>query len=264
MYAREVEGQVLTFGVSGKLVRNNLVMYDHQTNSLWSQAYSQAIQGDLAGKSLSLLASRVMGWADWREQYPDGLVLNRGYRYGDPYSFYYRDTETGVRSPVNRDDRLGAKEFVLGLDLGEQVKAYPFRELSKTPVLNDVFAGRSVLTVLDTHGPGGTAFAYAYDRRVGERTLTFLRAPAPSAGAALPLTDEETRTVWDGRTGEAIEGSLKGKRLELLPATLSFWFSWVDLFPDTALYQGPGEAKESPSPLAPGAFTAPRDEEGGY
>jgi hypothetical protein len=34
VYARQVEGTVYTFGVSGKLIRNAMVMYDHQTRSL--------------------------------------------------------------------------------------------------------------------------------------------------------------------------------------------------------------------------------------
>ena len=37
MYAREIEGRELTFGVSGKLIMNALVLYDRQTDSLWSQ-----------------------------------------------------------------------------------------------------------------------------------------------------------------------------------------------------------------------------------
>jgi hypothetical protein len=34
VFAREIQGQVLTFGVSGKLIMNAVVMYDHQTDSL--------------------------------------------------------------------------------------------------------------------------------------------------------------------------------------------------------------------------------------
>ncbi len=44
MYAREVDGYPtpLTFGVSGKLIMNVLVMYNRQTQSLWNQILGQA------------------------------------------------------------------------------------------------------------------------------------------------------------------------------------------------------------------------------
>ena len=34
-----------TFGVSGRLLRNVLIMYDHQTNSEWSQLRGIALTG---------------------------------------------------------------------------------------------------------------------------------------------------------------------------------------------------------------------------
>ena len=43
VYAREIEGVEHTFGVSGKLIINALVMYDHQTNTLWSQFLIQGV-----------------------------------------------------------------------------------------------------------------------------------------------------------------------------------------------------------------------------
>ena len=43
MYGREINGRVHTFGVSGKLIMNALVMYDHQTDTLWSQFLSRGV-----------------------------------------------------------------------------------------------------------------------------------------------------------------------------------------------------------------------------
>ena len=49
MYSREIDGQEFTFGVSGKLIMNVLVMYDRQTESLWAQLLGEAVEGDTAG-----------------------------------------------------------------------------------------------------------------------------------------------------------------------------------------------------------------------
>ena len=45
MYARDVNGQLLTFGVSGKLIMNGLVMFDRETGSLWAHINGQAVDG---------------------------------------------------------------------------------------------------------------------------------------------------------------------------------------------------------------------------
>ena len=65
MYAREIETQTLTFGVSGKLIMNALVMYDHETGSLWSQFLGQAVRGQLAGTKLEFIPALMTDWATW-------------------------------------------------------------------------------------------------------------------------------------------------------------------------------------------------------
>ena len=86
MYAREIDGAVHTFGVSGKLIMNVLVMYDHQTRSLWSQFLGQAIEGPRRGVKLDLVPVTQTAWALWTDNHPDTLILDKqgGYR-GDSY-----------------------------------------------------------------------------------------------------------------------------------------------------------------------------------
>ncbi len=72
-----VKNQVLEFGVSGRLYKSDLVMYDRQTGSLWSQIEGRAIVGPLAGEAerLQLLPIDVVPWGSWKQQHPDTLVL---------------------------------------------------------------------------------------------------------------------------------------------------------------------------------------------
>ena len=44
-----------TFGVSGKLIMNALVTYDHQTNTLWSQFLSQVVKSPLVNEDLEIV-----------------------------------------------------------------------------------------------------------------------------------------------------------------------------------------------------------------
>jgi len=41
--------------VSGKLIMNALVMYDHQSDTLWSQFLSQGVKGPLLNKKLEIV-----------------------------------------------------------------------------------------------------------------------------------------------------------------------------------------------------------------
>ena len=107
MYSRIIDGEEYSFGVSGKLIRNVLVMYDRQTDSLWSQLLGEAVEGPLIGTKLEFLPAFQTTWSKWKEQHPDSLALKKGY-YGnrDPYSRYYASGQTGVIGTTNNDQRL--------------------------------------------------------------------------------------------------------------------------------------------------------------
>ncbi len=232
-YAREIDGRILTFGVSGKLLMNSLVMYDRETDSLWSQFLGVAISGPLSGTALEPMGLTITEWSTWRDLHPDTLVLGQhGLRFTDPYEQYYQSGTPGVVGRREPDARLGTKELVVGLKLESAQKAYPFRYLSETPVVNDRVGGTDVLVVFDARSASGVVF----DRRAGERTLLFERAEGGASGTVAPIVDVQTGTLWEGLTGEALRGPLAGQRLVRLPSTHVFWFAWADFHPDTELY----------------------------
>ncbi len=232
MYGREVGGRTLTFGVSGKLILNNLVMYDHQTESYWPQAYSRAIEGPMRGAQLKLIPSQVMDWDTWRELHPDTLVLDKGAGFPiDTYASYYRGSQSGVIGRAIPDNRLPGKELVIGLQLEGAEKAYPYRELSTRLVVNDTAGEERIVVTFNADAATGAV----WDRVVGTHTLNF-----HWSGENM-MTDQETGSTWDVLTGLSIAGPLTGEQLRQFPTTPSFWFAWLDLFPDTGLYSIPVE-----------------------
>ena len=234
MYARDIGDEVLTFGVSGKLIMNALVMYDRQTDSPWSQFLGVGVRGKFEGTPLEPLGSSLTTWREWRDRHPDTLVLDQGRRRSDPYGGYYADGSAGVLGESVRDERLGRKEFVAGAQWDGGAKAYPFRHLNGGPIVNDSFQGTDLLIVFSADD----ATVAIYDRRVGGRTLTFERAiGADAGGVTMPLRDRETDSVWSGRSGEAVSGELAGEQLTLLPSLQVFWFAWSDFYPETEFYE---------------------------
>lgn len=144
-----VQGERVEFGTSGKLWNSNLVMYDRKTDSLWSQILGEAIGGEMTGTSLAVLTSDQIRYGDWKKLHSDGQVLSRdtgSFRvYGnDPYGDYY--TTPGTYFPVNaQDDRLEDKDFVLGIVIDGQAKAYYPPAVKEQGTVEDNFAGKTII-----------------------------------------------------------------------------------------------------------------------
>jgi hypothetical protein len=241
VYAREINGQMYSFGVSGKLWANGLIMYDHQTDSLWSHVAGQAITGPMQGAKVQMLPATHTDWGSWKRLHPETLVLDplkspHRRDYGvDPYEVYYASQDTGVIAPRSEDQRLNPKAFVIGLRLDGAVKAYPFTRLSQAPVVNDTVANTPVVVVFQDRNATGLVFK----RRVGEHVLTFVPAMS-TAGEPLAMRDEQTGSLWSGLEGMALQGPLQGQRLTQVAATYAFWFAWKDYYPQTAVYGDEG------------------------
>ena len=233
MYAREIDGTEHTFGVSGKLIMNALVMYDHQTETLWSQFLGAGVKGPLTGVRLDFVPVAHTQWSLWRETHPDTLVLDkRGGYLSDRYQSYYRNGAAGVIGESLSDGRLDRKELVVGVGSGGSTKAYPLSVLRAKPVVNDSLAGEDIIVFLDT----GTDTALVYKRQVDGQTLTF-GIGQEEAGPHAKLVDRETGSTWSALTGKATDGPLRGSVLQRAQSHLSFWFAWKDWNPETEVYQ---------------------------
>ena len=75
VYSRKIENKVYSFGVSGRLYKSNVLLYDHQTDSLWSQLMNQAITGPLVGKNLTKLPAVRTKWKTWQAFHPETEVF---------------------------------------------------------------------------------------------------------------------------------------------------------------------------------------------
>lgn len=93
VFDRRLDGQLLTFGVSGKLRNSNLIMFDRETESWWQQFGGDAIVGAYTGKKLTKVVSWTESLEDFTQRNPEGLIMAQpeGFRrqYGqNPYDGY--------------------------------------------------------------------------------------------------------------------------------------------------------------------------------
>jgi len=229
VFGRTVNNTILEFGTSGKLYNSNLVMSDRLSKSLWSQALGEGIVGKYAGIKLQRLPFDVAYWKDWKDLYPQSKVLSKdtgsARPYGvDPYGDYY--TSPDILFPIsNRDNRLGLKEVVIGLEDERLYKAYKLQDIEKLKVINDQFNNNSV-ALFSLH----PIMARVFDSSVNGQTLIFQYSPTNNK-----FTDKQTGSQWDFE-GKSVEGPLKGKHLMRLPFDEGYWFEWVAFHPTTKLY----------------------------
>jgi Protein of unknown function (DUF3179) len=241
-FDRRVGGRTLTFGVSGYLYHGNQVLFDRQTGSLWSQLLGGAVTGRYRGTELQAPPLANESWGAWLAEHPKTRVLSirrdalagrflrphtyvtsRGIESTDqPYETYFEKVGTYFPRTVRG---IVDGSLVLGVAVGRRAKAYALLGLRRTRVFDDMLAGEPLVVVFDD--ANGNFTAAAFSRRLGSRTLTFVRRRGD-------LVDRETGSRWSPTGGRAEQGPLAGAALARLPSTLSFWFAWRAVYPKSA------------------------------
>ena len=209
------------FGVSGRLLNSNLVMYDRATDSRWPQVLATAIEGSFRGQSLREFRVVWTTWGRWRDAHPETEVLseNTGFARNydrDPYGSYnpttgYYTTDGTLFSPLTDDDRFPTKEVVLGARTADGTVAFHKQTLRDRGVMTGALAGTDHLAVYDQEldtgyvyrNPDGVGFDYRDGQAVGPDGI----AHAP---ADLPL---EPVLAFD-----------------------AMWFAWAGYYPSTEVY----------------------------
>ncbi len=238
-FDRRLDGLVLEFGTSGLLYQSALVMYDRQTESLWSHFTGQAVVGTLTGKQLHSHPVSTVGWSDWRDANPDGLVLSRatGFSrdYGrNPYPRYDDINNPPFLFEGEVDGRLAAKTRVVGILRDGKAFAVVHDKLAERGVLEIPGAGVTVW-----HKPGA-ASALQDETVAGGRDVGATGVFVPAAdGRPLRFTregdvfrDAETSSQWN-ILGKAIMGPLAGEQLPSVEHVDTFWFAWAAFRPET-------------------------------
>ena len=130
---RNLENGVTTFGVSGFLYNGNLVSYDRNTSSFWSQMLEECINGDLIDQKKETFPVIETTWQSWKKIIQEPFVLTtdtgvpKDYEE-NPYEHYITNHDL-LAFPVEYDDtRLPRKERVLGVVISGKAKAYRFQD----------------------------------------------------------------------------------------------------------------------------------------
>ncbi|MHA2404897.1 MAG: DUF3179 domain-containing (seleno)protein, partial [Candidatus Kariarchaeaceae archaeon] len=149
-----------SFGVSGRLYENNLVMYDLNSESYWSQMLMRSVKGSQSGEELESVLTMETTWRAWKSMFPDTQVLDRASGIytsstydSNPYLGYDRsisirfDTSfTRSTSPYNLYD---PKEETMIVTIGNETILLPFIEMSSYSIINEVLSDLPIVIVTD-------------------------------------------------------------------------------------------------------------------
>ncbi len=245
-FKRTVGNMVLDLGTTGRLRFSNLIMYDRQTETWWQQATGEAIVGELTGNQLEFYPTLIVSWQDFKNAFPNGLVLSRntGYErsYGrNPYAGYDNINSSPFlfQGPPTPDE-LPPMTRVLTVDLNSDTVAFTYDLLAQVGVVNETIGGQplviiwqpGVVSPLDTSSTAegrAVGAAAAFSRVLDKTTLAFVYQDGQ-------ITDEQTGSRWD-IFGRAVDGPLEGSQLQPVVAINHFWFSWAAFKPQTRIYQ---------------------------
>jgi hypothetical protein len=223
---------VLSFGVTGKLWRSALVMYDRETDTLWSHFTGDALQGPLAEETARLrnLASvPKVRWADWRAKNPATKVLavdGATYRTEDVYGDYHQAPDKlGVRPVEFSDTRLPPKALVVGcvprMGAAAAVPHAAFPEAG-------AWVPRHGKWLIYRDPASHTTAAFATQASDGRVEF------APGFNPGLRPADM-TESRWDLERGIALDGPRAGQQLRRIAHLNVYWFAWADYHPRTEL-----------------------------
>ncbi len=177
--ADAINGKPTEFGVSGLLYNSDVLLYDRNTESLWSQIMAKAISGPMKGQELVPINTLRMTLRAWRNLHPETLILsnetgfNRNYQ-GKAYGNY--DQEDRTYFPVSHNDNtFHKKEWVIGVEINGAFKAYPIKKLSKNKSreLKDELGGTVLTLSWDAKGENVRIVSASGEEIVGLQMFWF-------------------------------------------------------------------------------------------
>ncbi|MEM9465900.1 MAG: DUF3179 domain-containing protein [Actinomycetota bacterium] len=244
-YDRRLGDRILDFGTSGELFNSSLVMYDRQTESLWTHFDSRAVVGHLTGEKLDTFSVQTTSWEQFRDAHPDGLVLSldTGFdrQYGrNPYFGYDTPGENPFLFDGAADPRLDPKERVIAVrDDTDPAVVVPLSAAFEAGAFAFDAHGRSLVAVVDP-GVSSPLDAGQVDEGFDQGAAAVYVNELDGVPLELSRTDDGFLDVVSGLTfdvfGVATDGS--GVRLEPVEHLDTFWFAIAAFEPEAQIAGG--------------------------
>ena len=224
---------------AGGLLNAALLLSDARSGSHWVHYEGRGLDRRAAGYHLPWIPVLHIEWADWCALHPGTVVWSPPRDQGHPDArhghgreeFFARPgmepllLETMTRS---LDERYPESEMVLGVGDEDQSIAYPLREVHREGGVVQPTSPEGSIAVFAGPRPDAISMA-ALRAEIDGRALTFERRDGS-------FIDRETGSRWTVE-GEAVDGTLRGARLEPVRSFYVRWHAWAGWHPGTGLFR---------------------------
>jgi hypothetical protein len=159
VFIPKVKGHPEKFRLVG-MDHYNAMFEDSGTKSWWRQATGEAIAGPLKGEFLPEMNYMQITARKLFELYPHALVMQpdkKSIRKYDTSGKFEQGKSTGR---LTRTDTLSWKDksWIIGIQTGDESKAYDWNYLKNQRIINDKIGTEPVIIVLSTDGQSFAAF----------------------------------------------------------------------------------------------------------
>ncbi len=221
-----------------------MLFRDLETGTIWNLR-GEATNGELAGSRLEQLPAYSAFWFAWASFWPDTAVWGQGGSgrlaadtfKAVPVSEYLPDVPKDAIPPLDDEDLgfghatfdyvfdfLEDDDIVLGVVIGNEVRAYPIKILNWHEIVNHELGGQKLSVTYCPLTASGINFA-ADNIAFGNTGGLYYNN--------MVMYDRETESFWAQMKASAILGERAGERLELLPIFQGTWQAWKTLYPET-------------------------------
>lgn len=223
------------FGVSGLLFNSNLILFDRETDSLWSQVLRESINGERIRQRPVQYQVLETTKGTIEAMYPDAIVMTRDTGHNRPYQDYpygsYKQDADLLFPVENTDQRLHPKTRVFVVTEGNSRVAFQIEGFdASNHVINEQLANTPIVVL----GNSSRNFAVAFERTMPDGVILSFSAVDDSLNPSHILIDSEG-TTWDA-FGNAVSGPRSGTTLAYANSYVAYWFTMPAFFQEVAIH----------------------------
>lgn len=226
----KTNGEQTTFGVSGLLYNSNLILYDRNTNSNWSQLRIDCINGSEIGNEPETTKIVETNWKTWKLLYPNTTVLSTSTGFDRDYNLYpYGDYKTNQNkflfsvSPSN--NALPNKQRVFAITNEKKSKVFQFSDFENGKTFRDTFNNNEYLII----GNKNIVNAFVLSEDYADLTFEYYFNDSEA------FFKDDEGNLWSV-FGEVISGSRQGESLTPAKSFVSFWFAVAAFYPNPEIF----------------------------
>lgn len=234
-----------TFGTTGLLYKANLILYDRNTNSNWSQLRLDCVNGSLIGSKPILTRVVETNWKTWKTLYPNTKILSADTGFSRnyalyPYGSYKTDHDFFIFRAFPSNSKLPNKERVYAIIDGDNSKVYRYENFENGKVIKDEFKGNEILVV------GNENLINSFQMDNSNSHLNFEydfeeinSVEENNVGSGTDNTNvffkDNEGNKWS-IFGEAVDGPRTGEKLMATKSVVSYWFAIAAFYPNPKIY----------------------------